>query len=507
MSRSGRDPQIEDSWQLVARLGHVVPSERQLAEAGAMLGDRSRPLDARALLRVSTVQGVLPHVLTQLERLPAAEAAGMGPFLEQARSAVRAAREDLQGLFEQLRTFTARAHERDVRFLTIKGAYLQSLYPHPERRAMCDIDLLLHPASCWRAVDVLAEIGYPPQRLKLDATPAGRSLSERTGVLHLGSHGGDDDLFDLHLGGFPGCGGIVVEGDLWASTETIEAAGAEVPVPRLQDAIVIHCAHVSRHGHTTLRDLNDLYVCLTSAPLDLERLLAELRRNSVHQIFHGLVSRLPEAERAALPATLRERSRRRAPCLVGRLLTVRNEKLLSEENHLPAKSFGMTPGRLFSGRLVQATFLYHHARRRHRRLAALGEAARGVYFLWRYGRSFRTHQHGAVDNPTRHLVGTPLTVELGTELQLDDAAVLAHARGHRAAWVGPGVLAWDVGSADELLLTPYLVLAPATTYDGSLDAARRRRLEQRAHDVIGELRKAGTAGLDAKRAADVHARG
>jgi hypothetical protein len=163
----------------------------------------------------------------------------------------------------------------------------------------------------------------------------------------------------------------------------------------------------------------------------------------------------------------------------------------------------MSPWRFFAGRLVQATFLYHHARRRHGRPAALGRAALGLYHLWRYGRPFRTRQDGAVDDPTRRLVAVPLDGASGdgadarVERRLDEAAIHANARGRRVAWVGPGVLAWDVGSSHELLLTPHLVFAPAAAYDGSLDVATRRRLEQRAHELATELHAVAAAAESA----------
>ena len=263
---------------LVRCLGKLEASEKDMQRVKSFF-HQTPNIDVTTLLNLTRIQRVTPQVYHNLQTLKTQgfNAPFLNPFLSQIQPILEQRERYIHLLLADLEAFAEEASRVGTRFMIVKGTCFQHLYPTGPFRDMSDIDLLISRETVWNAIGAFKHVGYRPKRIRLEKYPySGISSRQRIegtfGIAEMFELEGDPKRypFDLHLGGFPGCGDGLLESDLWKRALSLKMGIQEILMPSLEDCILIICSHASRHGYAKLRDLNDIYVCLKHARDDLD---------------------------------------------------------------------------------------------------------------------------------------------------------------------------------------------------------------------------------------------
>jgi hypothetical protein len=505
--------------QLIRMLGALWPSEPRLQEAARLL--RAHPeFDPGALLAPAHKHGVGPQVAHNAALL--APMVGDGRVDELAAAADRRWRDaqgHVRGLLTDTERFLARAAPAGIVAVGIKGIAMAPDYPEHAPREMYDVDLLILTGSVWETLRIFEELGYYAPRLRLDRhgepllRGAIHGITALTGLGNAKSYPlrlemrEREEPFDLHFQAFPGLGDTMLDADLAAGARRRPVGEQELLIPSVENAILIMCTHLFRHGTSKVKDLNDLQALLHGREheLDWDYLLATARRNTLEAPLHGLLRKLRQERGVELPeAWLRQSAPRGLPRLAARWMSDGVDQATTVE---------IGQGGLYPGRAGQAIVLREIYRKRG--VAPVRALARAVSNLWRLtqdGRSYRTWSQREVRSfDEAHLVLASIAPQADGEAWLVDRIDLARAvevaeaggipiRAYRTS----EVVVWDVGDEGELVLTPEGVLTQAS-YRGEWDEVTLAGLERRAWEVCARLVDAGAmsarrVGLDEARA-------
>lgn len=158
-------------------------------------------------------------------------------------------------LYRQLRHLLDRFQTHGVKVIVLKGAYLaQAVYRDAALRIMSDIDLLIHAEERGRVRDLLAELGYRPERIETGAP-------ER---LHhdLYMHPAQPVSVEIHWALVSQDAPFQIDMDgLWARAEPVRLAGTSTLALSPVDLVLHLCIHMTfQHvcDHYCLRSLCDI---------------------------------------------------------------------------------------------------------------------------------------------------------------------------------------------------------------------------------------------------------
>lgn len=480
---------------LVRLVGKWCPKEEEIRQAESLIHENQN-IDATILLNTAKAQGVVPQVYYQLQRLKEANCgiSFLDRFLTKMQSYLEKRKKSMERLFADLELFAAEAETAGVRFMVVKGACFQNLYPTESFRLIRDIDLAISKDTVWKGIDAFKRIRHRPKRIRLESYPYSEfrstQINEGTfGIAEMFDLDGDPEShsFDLHIGAFPGCGDSILESNLWNRAIPLHVGSQEVLMPSLEDSILIICAHISRHGHAQLKDLNDTYVCLRYGGYDLDwdYLYQFSRKNSLQAILYGLFSRLKRDYEAELPGEVLSRLKPNG-------FEILTSKLLF---HPGRENKNFHGGRqLFLGRFLQAAFLYRYYRDRASFLTAINESLSGLYFLFQSGRPYRLWTQREVQSlcSNRRIVIIPIEAATGEErwqieqISLIEVQQFAEKSGIPVEWIGNEIIIWNVDHPNELILTPYEIYTQSA-YNGYLDDITLEKVQRVAWEVTSQL--------------------
>ena len=489
---------------LVGLLGKLCLTRKDMQQAEFIL-HKLPNIDVPNLLNLTKVQRVTPQVYHNLQTL---KSQGFNPvFLESFLSTIQPVLERkkkyISQLFADLEVFAEKAESTGSRFIVIKGACFQNLYPSESWRELLDIDLVISQESGWKGIDAFKQFQYYPKRIRVERYPysEGGSVDLVEGTFGVAEMLGLDRNpraypFDLHLGGFPGCGDGLLELNLWKRAIPFQVGNQEILMPSLEDCILIICSHTSRHGYAKLRDLNDIHVCLKQAEgnLDWHYLSYFSRKNSLQTILYSLLDRLKRDSEVEIPWSF--------------LSTLKPKGL----EHLTSKAM-FSAGRenpnfhgrrqLILGRFLQTTFLYNYYRYRAGRFTAFQESLRGLYYLFQSGRPYRIWKKREIQSfrSNRRLVMIP--IEAATEkvywcfeqVYLQKVEQFALKIGVSIEWINNEIIIWNVGHPDEIILTPQGFYTQSA-YNGNIDGMALERIQRIACEVAAQLKQ--TEAIQAK---------
>ncbi|MCG8430170.1 MAG: hypothetical protein MJA29_03245, partial [Candidatus Omnitrophica bacterium] len=241
-----------------------------------------------------------------------------------------------------------------------------------------------------------------------------------------------------------------------------------------------------------LKDLNDAQVCVKHAPsgLDWDYVYQLAQANSFQIILHGLLDRLKKDYQLEIPGEI-----------VAKLKPKGSGIITSKFLFKPGKTNKNFHGgrELFSGRFLQAIFLYRYYRDQSRFSTAVKESISGCFFLFLSGRPYRLWKRREILSFTsnRRIVIVP--IEAATrmacwhikKIHLQEVEKFALKSGITVEWIGNEVLVWNVGTPDELLLAPESVYTQSA-YNGDVDEVVLEKIQGIAWNLITQLKNAGT---------------
>ena len=482
-------------YEFVELLGKLWISEKDVCRVKCLVRD-VKDIDTPVFFNLTRVQKVTPQVYNNLRIL---EAEGFRTpffdrFLNQIHPLLEERKQFVDGLFADLEAFSEKADTAGARFLVVKGACFRNLYPAKSFRNMGDIDLVISHETVWKGIDAFKQIRYLPKRVRLERHPYSDFKSNRDteltfGVAQMFNLDGDPEYysFDLHLGGFPGCGDSLLESDLWENAIPLKIGNRELLMPSLENCILIICSHTSRHGYAKLNDLNDIHACLKHAGdnLDWNYVYESVERNSLQNILLGLLSRLRKDYEVKLPCEILSRLERRFSVTL-------SAKLLFDSGK---ENYRFHGGRqLLLGRFLQMFFLYRYYRDRTDLLTAINKSLTGLYFLLRTGRPYRLWTQRKIYSYSSNwrIVIIPIEAKAnGESWKIDHISLLKAQRFAERLktsvdWIGTEIMIWNPGHRNELIFTPYDVYTQST-YDGNLVDSVLKEIQREAWEVISQL--------------------
>ncbi|MDE0686453.1 MAG: nucleotidyltransferase family protein [Candidatus Poribacteria bacterium] len=471
------------------------PSKKEMRQAKSFLHENQN-LDATTLVDIAWAQGVAPQVYHNILCLKeqSQHLTFLNQFFLQAQQDLEERKKYIMRLFADLELFHAEVSAIGGRFMVIKGACFQNLYPAESFRQMGDIDLVISQDTVWKGIDAFKRIRHRPKRIRLEKYPYSAQSSDGIfGIAEMLDLDGDPRAlpFDLHLGAFPGCGDSILESNMWDRAIPLRVGHREVLVASLEDCILIICSHISRHGYAKLRDLNDTHVVLRHAGnnFDWDYLYQFARKNSLQTILYGLLLRLQRDYEVELPTEVISKLKPDG-------LDILTSKFLFKPGRENLNFHGGR--RLFLGRFLQTAFLYRYYLERAGFLTATKESLSGLYFLFQSGRPYRLwrQRHIQSFSSNRRIVIIPIEATTHKEcwqieqILLPKVQKFAAKSGIAIEWVGNQVIIWNVGHPNELLLTPEGIYAQSP-YDGHLCNNTLEKIQRIAWEVVSQLSEVG----------------
>lgn len=158
---------------------------------------------------------------------------------------------------------------RGIKYMLLKGSVMKHLYPSPELRSMCDVDILYDTAHLGELEEIMTERGYV---LKEASGTGGVNVSYiRKPFMNIEFHGvlmdTDIPLYNAYFGN--------------NFEHTVADEGCRVKYSD-EDFFVFMTAHLAKHyfhGGTGLRSLADIWLFLRKKPqLDMSAVKEKLRQ-------------------------------------------------------------------------------------------------------------------------------------------------------------------------------------------------------------------------------------
>lgn len=157
---------------------------------------------------------------------------------------------------------------RGIKHMLLKGSVMKNLYPSPELRSMCDVDILYDTAHLVELEEIMTERGY---ELKEASGTGGINVSYvRKPFMNIEFHGvlmdSDIPLYNAYFGN--------------DFEHTVADKGCRVKYPD-EDFFVFMMAHLAKHyfhGGTGIRSLADIWLFLRKKPsLDMKAVREKLK--------------------------------------------------------------------------------------------------------------------------------------------------------------------------------------------------------------------------------------
>jgi hypothetical protein len=484
---------------VIELLGKLWLSDELLATAIGYL-DAMAPVDPKTLLLAS--RGVTPQVRENLLRLvqQGFKVPFLNRFLELADECLERDNTQTEQLYSDLDEYARAMKGGGVRYLVVKGASLQSVYPPGSVRTMDDVDLLVEEGGAWPSIGTFAEIGYQPKRIRLErvsgwAREGGRQRIGAFGIAELTSEPETGWCgFDLHMGCFPGCGESTINSDIWSRSTSVQVGRTRVYAPALEDCVLIVCVHIGRHGFARLRDINDVHACLVKAgdKFDWAYLRHNASRSGVELILLGLLERLRVRYGVRLP--LHELARLRC----GWFSKPLSESIFERARRNPKYR---DERQVLRGRFIQTFVLYRYYRHRRPLYAALWEAALGAYYLFQSGRPHPIWSGRVVwrlQSADRVVIVPvqPIRYDGARQdvryISIPKAQEFAASVGIATESLGHEMLVCNPGSKLELVLTPSGVYTQSA-YNGSVESGIMKDVQNQAYMLTSSLLERGIA--------------
>jgi len=123
----------------------------------------------------------------------------------------------------------------DIRFIILKGIFLQGLYPYPESRFMADYDILVHTGSFKQADRIISETGYrlkdTDETVYVYSKPGHKNIELHLELFKSKEYAGQDLSFDR----------------LWGNSDEISFGSLRIRVFSADDNLLYLMLHFIKH--------------------------------------------------------------------------------------------------------------------------------------------------------------------------------------------------------------------------------------------------------------------
>lgn len=227
--------------------------------------DKNIQIDGARIFELSKAHGVANIVGFALERLGLMPQEVAPAFKKERLLAMRRTVEQESEL-AKIRTAL---QEKNIRYMLLKGCVIKQLYPSPDMRTMCDIDLEYDTARLHEVEGILVSLGF--EKGEASGTGGVNISFMKKPFVHIELHGvlmdTDIPLYNAYFGtGFK---------------RAISAGGSEMKYTD-EDFFVFMAAHTAKHyflGGTGLRSIVDMWLYFRKKPnLDREYIFNELKK-------------------------------------------------------------------------------------------------------------------------------------------------------------------------------------------------------------------------------------
>lgn len=227
--------------------------------------DENIQIDGERIFRLSKAHGVANIVGFALEQLGLMPPELAAAFKKERLLAMRRTLEQEH----QLTKICAALQEKNIRYMLHKGCVIKQLYPSPDMRTMCDIDLEYDTVKLHEVEEILTSLGF--EKGEASGTGGVNISFIKKPFVHIELHGvlmdTDIPLYNAYFGtGFK---------------RAVSAGGSEMKFTD-EDFFVFMAAHTAKHyfiGGTGLRSIADMWLYFRKkSNLDSEYIFEELKK-------------------------------------------------------------------------------------------------------------------------------------------------------------------------------------------------------------------------------------
>ncbi len=226
---------------------------------------KNESIDYNALYKFSkahSIANTVGYALEKLNMLPEEYAAAFRNEIK-----IGLAREATQEF--ELEEISAQLESRGIKYMPLKGSVMKHLYPRPDLRSMCDLDIQYDTAHKAELDEIMLPLGY--EVAEVSGTDGVNIAYRKKPFMYIEFHG---VLMDTDIPLYNGYFGTDFE-------RTVPNGGHRVKY-KDEDFFVFMAAHLAKHyylGGTGLRSLADIWLFLRKKPeLDKEYIFAELKK-------------------------------------------------------------------------------------------------------------------------------------------------------------------------------------------------------------------------------------
>ena len=224
--------------------------------------------------KAHSVVNLICYALKQLDKLPPEYAA---PFERELK--IGRAREATQELETQ--ELVQELEKRGIKYMLLKGSVMKHLYPRPDLRSMCDVDIQYDTAHKHELDGFMTEHGY--ELSEVSGTNGVNIAYKRVPFMYIEYHGA---LMDTDVPLYNSYFGVNFE-------RTVPVQGCEVKYTD-EDFFVFMAAHLAKHyfiGGSGVRSLLDIWLYMRKKPeLDKEYIFAELKKIRLDEFINIMFS-------------------------------------------------------------------------------------------------------------------------------------------------------------------------------------------------------------------------
>lgn len=212
--------------------------------------------------KTHSVVNIICYALKQLDKLPPEYAAPFERELKLGRAREATQEIEMQELKQEL-------EKRGIKHMVLKGSVMKHLYPRPDLRSMCDVDIQYDTAHKHELDGFMTERGY--ELSEVSGTDGVNIAYKRVPFMYIEYHGA---LMDTDVPLYNAYFGTNFE-------RTVPVQGCEVKYTD-EDFFVFMAAHLAKHyfiGGSGVRSLLDIWLYMRKKPeLDKEYIFGELKK-------------------------------------------------------------------------------------------------------------------------------------------------------------------------------------------------------------------------------------
>jgi hypothetical protein len=232
-----------------------------------------------------------------------------------------------------------------IEVISLKGLVLKQLYPQPELREMCDLDLFIKEKDMDKSVQLLKTIGYQP---KYDYT--NRKISE---YMHIEMIKPGSVSVELHrtlwpLNNMKKRDNQAWFNHIWQNKRLVEVEGIQFWSLPLEDELinlVIHLAkHLMNYG-APLRQLCDIVLFLETYwhILDIEYFYSTIKSMNLFLFFQHLLTTCHLFLKLTIPSNYNFLEKEKSETLMNEIFNIEMINTTTDENECWVKLKGLYP--------------------------------------------------------------------------------------------------------------------------------------------------------------------